>query len=61
MNATTRAVVGVDVAKLVFQIHTVDQETGEVISKQLKRAKFLEYFSNRCPGLVGMPGSTNRF
>jgi transposase len=54
MNATTKAVFGVDVAKLVFQIHSVDQETGEVISKQLKRAKFLEYFSNRAACLIGM-------
>ena len=54
MNATTKAVFGVDVAKLVFQIHTVDQETGEVTSKQLKRAKFLEYFANRVPCLIGM-------
>ncbi len=54
MNATTKAVFGVDVAKLVFQIHTVDQETGEVISKQLKRGKFLEYFSNRASCLIGM-------
>lgn len=54
MNATTKAVFGVDVAKLVFQVHTVDQETGEVISKQLKRAKFLEYFANRASCLIGM-------
>lgn len=54
MNATTKAVFGVDVAKLVFQIHSVDQETGEVISKQLKRAKFLEFFSNRAACLIGM-------
>lgn len=54
MNATTKAVFGVDVAKLVFQIHSVDQETGEVITKQLKRAKFLEYFSNRDACLIGM-------
>lgn len=54
MNATTKSVFGVDVAKLVFQIHTVDQNTGEVISKQIKRSKFLEYFSNRAPSLIGM-------
>lgn len=54
MNATTKAVFGIDVAKLVFQIHTVDQETGEVINKQLKRSKFLEYFSNRASCLIGM-------
>lgn len=54
MNATTKAVFGVDVAKQVFQAHTVDLDTGEVVSKQLKRAKFLEYFSNRPPCLIGM-------
>ncbi|MES3024968.1 MAG: IS110 family transposase [Pseudomonadota bacterium] len=54
MNATTKTAVGVDVAKQVFQVHMVDQETGEVISKQIKRAKFLEFFSNRAPCLIGM-------
>ncbi len=54
MNATTKAVFGVDVAKAVFQCHTVDLDTGEVISKQIKRAKFLEHFANRAPCLIGM-------
>jgi len=54
VNATTKAVFGVDVAKLVFQIHTVVQATGEVISKQIKRAAFLEYFANLAPCLIGM-------
>src|ERR1700761_1899144 len=46
--------VGVDVAKNVFQVHWVDPETGEIISKQIKRAGFLEYFVNRGPFLIGM-------
>ena len=46
--------VGVDTAKSVFQLYTVDMETGEVISKQLKRAHFLLWFSNRAPCLIGM-------
>jgi transposase len=54
MNATTKTVVGVDVAKQVFQVHLVDQETGEVIRKQLKRVKFLEFFANLTPCLIGM-------
>ncbi len=54
MNATTKTVVGVDTAKSVFQLYTVDMETGEVISKQLKRAQFLTWFSNRAPCLIGM-------
>ena len=42
--------VGVDIAKNVFQIHFVDPYTGEIVNKPLKRAKFLEYFSNRNRG-----------
>jgi transposase len=54
MNAPTKTVVGVDTAKLVFQLHWVDLETGEVFSKQIKRAKFLEHFANRASCLIGM-------
>ncbi|WP_211465244.1 IS110 family RNA-guided transposase [Collimonas silvisoli] len=53
MNST-KTVVGVDTAQQVFQVHWVDTETGEVFSKQLKRARFLEYFANLAPCLVGM-------
>lgn len=45
---------GVDIAKNVFQLYWVDQETGEVFNRQLKRAKFLEHFANRAPCLIGM-------
>jgi transposase len=51
MNFTA---VGVDIAKLVFQVHYVDQETGEIVNKPIKRAKFLEHFANRAPCLIGM-------
>ena len=47
-------VVGVDIAKWVFQLHWVDMETGEIVSLQLKREKFLEHFANRAQCLVGM-------
>lgn len=46
--------VGVDIAKNVFQVHYVDQETGEIVNKPIKRAKFLEFFVNRAPCLIGM-------
>jgi len=49
-----RTAVGVDIAKNVFQVHYVDQETGEIVNKPIKRAKFLEYFTNRTPCLIGM-------
>lgn len=47
-------VVGLDIAKSVFQIHSVDMGTGEIVNKQLKRAKVLEYFANRQPCLIGI-------
>ncbi len=50
----TKTVIGVDIAQRVFQVHEVDVQTGELRSMQLKRAKFLEYFVNRTPCLIGM-------
>jgi len=49
-----RIVVGVDIAKRVFQLHSVEPETGEIVALQLKRAKFLEYFAIRSGCLIGM-------
>ncbi|MFC7632892.1 IS110 family transposase [Paraburkholderia humisilvae] len=46
--------VGIDIAKSVFQVHYVDEETGEIVNRPIKRAKFLEYFANRTPCLIGM-------
>ncbi len=46
--------VGIDIAKKVFQVHYVESETGEIVNKPIKRAKFLEYFANRRPCLIGM-------
>src|SRR5450830_1188417 len=47
-------VVGLDIAKKVFQLHTVDMGTGEIINVQLKRAKTLEHFANRKPCLIAI-------
>jgi transposase len=49
-----RIVVGVDIAKRVFQLHWVEPETGEIVALQLKREKFLEHFANRSNCLIGM-------
>lgn len=46
--------VGIDIAKSVFQVHYVDEETGEVINRALRRGVFLEHFANRAPCLIGM-------
>ncbi|WP_238985030.1 IS110 family transposase [Candidatus Glomeribacter gigasporarum] len=43
-----------DIAKPVFQVHTVDVETEGIVNKPIKRAKLLEYFANRTPCLIGM-------
>ena len=50
----TRTVVGVDIAKRVFQLHWVDTETGELMKLRLTRGKFLEHFANRAPCFIGM-------
>jgi hypothetical protein len=46
MNSS-KTVVGIDIAKRVFQLHWIDMETGEIVSLQLKREQFLEHFANR--------------
>ncbi len=47
-------VVGLDIAKQVFQMHTVNMSTGEIINVQIKRAKVLEHFANLNPGLIAI-------
>lgn len=48
-------VVGVDIAKRVFQLHWIAADIGEVFGKQLRRSDFLEHFANRGPCLIGLP------
>lgn len=51
MKITT---IGLDLAKIVFQIHGVD-ECGKVAArKQLKRGEISKYFANLEPCLIGM-------
>ena len=47
-------VVGVDIAKRLFQLHWIAADTGEMFDKQLRRSDFLEHFANREPCLIGM-------
>ncbi|MFE8099929.1 IS110 family transposase [Brenneria goodwinii] len=46
--------VGVDIAKHLIQVHFINEHTGEVVDKQIRRQDFLTYFSNREPCLIGM-------
>ena len=51
MNITT---IGVDLAKIVFQVHGVDARGKTVLRKQLKRAEVMGFFAQLPPCLVGM-------
>ena len=46
--------VGLDIAKLVFQVHAVNEHGVEKGRKTLVRAKVLEYFAQLPPCLIGM-------
>jgi transposase len=49
-----RQVLGLDIAKQVFQLHTVDMGTGESVNVQIKRAKVLEHFVNKPACLIAI-------
>ena len=51
MKITT---IGIDLAKIVFQIHGVDERGKVGVRKQLKRAEMSVYFANLKPCLIGM-------
>jgi len=47
--------VGVDITKNVAQMRRrVEPETGEAFTRSIKRAAFLEHFSNHAPCLIGI-------
>ena len=50
----SRMIVGVDIAKRVFQLYWVEMDTVEEMNVRLSRAKFLNHFANRAPCLVAM-------
>ena len=51
MNCT---VIGVDLAKRVFQLHWIETETGEICRLQIKRNQLVEFFANRKPCVIAM-------
>src|ERR1043165_7232504 len=46
--------IGIDIAKLVFQVHGVDADGTVVIRRRIGRARVLEFFADLPPCLVGM-------
>lgn len=47
-------VLGVDLAKDVFQLHGTDAKGNRVLTKRLSRGKLIEYMANLTPCLVGI-------
>jgi transposase len=47
-------VVELDIAKHVFQLHTVDMGTGEISNVQIRRAAVVENFANKPTCRIGM-------
>ena len=47
-------VIGMDIAKNVFQIHIVDAESGEIQRVKLKRDRVADFFANRKSSLVAL-------
>jgi transposase len=46
--------IGLDIAKQVFQAHWIEERTGEVCRKRLKRAELAEFFANMPKSMVVM-------
>jgi transposase len=48
------SVIGMDIAKNVFQLHCVDRQTGEIERIKLRLNEVLPYFTRRAPAVVAM-------
>ena len=48
------SVLGLDLAKNVFQVHGVDTDGEVVVRKQLRRSEMRKYFAKLEPCLIGM-------
>lgn len=46
--------IGVDLAKSVFQAHSVDEADETVLVKKLQRKQMISFFSKLLPGLIGV-------
>jgi transposase len=49
-----RTTIGLDLAKRIFQVHSVDPDTGEISRQTLKRSQVLRYFANHAASVVAM-------
>jgi len=54
MKVSKITTIGIDLAKVVFQIHGVTEHGRVAVRKQLKRGEMSKYFANLAPCLIGM-------
>ena len=47
-------VVGLDIAKSVFQVHGIDRDGGVVVRRRLRRARVLAFFATVEPCRIGI-------
>ena len=50
----TITVIGLDLAKNVFQVHGIDEKGRAILRRKLRRSDVLPFFSKLTPALVGM-------
>jgi transposase len=48
------SVIGLEIAKSVFQVHTVDTGMGQIERIKLRRRQVLDFFARRAPATVAM-------
>lgn len=54
MSFDNVAIIGLDLAKNVFQVHAIDERGGVILRRQLRRNQLLNFFEQLPPCLVGM-------
>lgn len=48
------SMIGLDLAKSVFQVHGVNPEGKVVVRRQLRRSEVVKFFANLAPSLIGL-------
>ena len=53
-NLSSVTIVGLDIAKNVFQVHGVDAKGAAIVARLVRRGQLLKFFASLPPCLVGM-------
>ena len=56
----TITTIGLDLAKLVFQVHGADEAGNPILKKRLRRGQVLKFFAGLPPCLIGMEAAAVR-